>query len=511
MQPRLGWPRLRATILFGAVAIAMQSASIVPVRGGPPPAAINHSLTTLAAAVVVVGDFFAPTSAEAHYPAVDLADIAEHSTAAVVNISSTQIAKAPDNPEESPPGEDPLFRQFFGLPPGFSIPKERRTQSLGSGVLVSTDGVVLTNNHVVENADEIRVTLSDKREFDAEIIGTDPQSDVAVLRLKGDIKNLHALPFGDSDQLRLADTVLAIGNPFGIGQTVTMGIVSATGRANVGIADYEDFIQTDAAINPGNSGGPLLNIRGELVGINTAIVSRSGGYQGIGFAIPSNMAHQIMSSLVETGKVQRGWLGVAIQPVDRDLAEALGIDQGHGVLVADVSEKGPAAEAGIERGDVVTAIDGKPIDSTGQLRNIVAGHRVGTKIKVDVIRDKKEKTFHVELGELPKGKGGEPQQESRDEKGLLAGLTVANLNAENREHFQVPAGVENGVLVTALDRNAAAAKAGIMPGDVILEINRKPLRNIDDLKKLADKAPADKAVLLLVARQGGTSFILIKP
>jgi len=511
MQPRPGLIRLCTALLFGAVIGANVSGSILSIPQSVPRAVTQQTGTTLTRAAEDVLGLLAPASAEAHYPAVDLADVAERSTAAVVNVSSTKTPKAPGDSGESPSMEDPFFRQFFGLPPGFSMPKQRRSQSLGSGVVVSADGIVLTNNHVVENADEIRVTLDDKREFDATVIGADPKSDVAVLRLKGDLKNLHVLPFGDSDQLRLADTVLAIGNPFGVGQTVTMGIVSATGRANVGIADYEDFIQTDAAINPGNSGGALLNIRGELVGINTAIVSRSGGYQGIGFAIPSNMARQIMTSLVETGKVQRGWLGVAIQPVDRDLAEALGIDQGRGVLVADVTAKSPAAEAGIERGDVITNIDEKPIDSTGQLRNIIAGHRVGTRIKVDVIRDKTAKVFQVELGELPQGKEDEPQQQEHSEKGLLSGISVAGLTAENRDQFQIPAAVDKGVLVTSVERNCAAAKAGVVPGDVIMEINRKQVRNVADFRGLAAKAADGKSALLLLARQEGTAFVLVKP
>ncbi|MBI5505577.1 MAG: DegQ family serine endoprotease [Deltaproteobacteria bacterium] len=511
MQPGFGWTRLCTVALSGAVAGAILTGSVVSTPEQLHSPACRPASSALRCAVERVSELLTPAAAEAHYPAVDLADVAERATAAVVNISSTKISKVPEHLDESPSMDNPLFRQFFGLPPGFSLPQERRTQSLGSGVIASADGMVLTNNHVVEQADEIRVTLADRREFDAEIVGRDPKSDIAVVRLKGDLANLHVLPFGDSDQLRLADTVLAIGNPFGVGQTVTMGIVSATGRANVGIADYEDFIQTDAAINPGNSGGALLNIRGELVGINTAIVSRSGGYQGVGFAIPSNMAREIMNSLVATGKVQRGWLGVAIQPIDRDLAEALGVDQGRGVLVADVTANGPAAEAGIERGDVITAIDGKAIESTGQLRNIVAGHQIGTKVKVDVIRDKKEKTFRVGLGELPRGKDDEPQQESRNAEGPLSGLTVDNLTADTRERFEVPAAVARGALVTGIQRNAAAARTGVTPGDVILEINRKQVRNADDFRSLAAKVADDESALLLLARRGGTAFLLVKP
>jgi len=504
---RTGWARLCAAGLVGAgIGVASM---MIPFRGASPLAALPAS-PALTRAANGVADALSPASAEAHYPAVDLADVAEQATAAVVNISSTQIIKAPEGGEDIPLPEDPLFRRFFGAPPGMSHPKSERAQSLGSGVIVSSDGYILTNNHVVDHADTIHVTLADRREFDAKVVGTDPRSDIALLHLKGDVKNLHVLPFGDSDKLRLADTVLAIGDPFGIGETVTMGIVSAVGRANVGIADYEDFIQTDAAINPGNSGGALVNVHGELVGINTAIVSRSGGNQGIGFAIPSNMARQIMTSLRETGKVQRGWLGVAIQPVDRDLAEALGIEQGHGVLVADVTAKSPAASAGIERGDVIMAIDGKPMESTGQLRNTVASTRIGTKIKIDVIRDKKPQSLTVTVGELPKEKEEQAEtEEGGKTEGLLAGVTVSNLTAEVRQQLEIPKTVEKGAVVTDIDRDSAAARAGVMPGDVIIEINRKPVRNAADFRTLAGKA--EKSALLLVVRQGGTAFILVKP
>jgi serine protease Do len=455
-----------------------------------------------------------PAAAEAHYPSVDLAEIAEKATASVVNISSTKRVKAPGglgNGEGggSPFMDDPFFRRFFQLPPGQGIPQERRAQSLGSGVLVDDDGVVLTNNHVVDGADEIKVTLADGREFDAELVGADPQSDVAVIRLQGKPSGLRALPFGDSTRLRLADTVLAIGNPFGVGQTVTMGIVSATGRANLGIADYEDFIQTDAAINPGNSGGALLNIRGELIGINTAIVSRSGGYQGIGFAIPSNMARSIMKSLMDTGTVERGWLGVSIQPLDRDLAEAMGIDQAHGVLVADLTPDGPAKKAGLQRGDVILSIDGKDVKSTGELRNIVASHPAGKSVSVLLVRDGKRLDLDVTLGSLPtKSAPGQPAARAAV-KGLLGGVSVSDLGPEVRRKFNIPAKIDEGAVLVEVDPRSAIARAGIAPGDVVIQVGQAPVKDATGFRALASKVEGDSA-LLLVARESGTIFVLVK-
>jgi len=456
--------------------------------------------------------FLQPRDAEAHYPAVDLAEVAEQVIHSVVNISSTKVIKGGSDDGEgggTPFQDDPFFRKFFQLPPGQSIPQERRAQSLGSGVIVSSDGVVLTNNHVVENADEIKIALDDNREFDAELIGADPQSDVAVVRIKNPPSGLKPITMGDSSALRLADTVLAIGNPFGVGQTVTMGIVSATGRANLGIADYEDFIQTDAAINPGNSGGALINVRGELVGINTAIASRTGGYQGIGFAIPSNMAKGIMTSLLQTGKVERGWLGVSIQPLDRDLADALGIDQAHGVLVADVSPDGPAKAAGIQRGDVILSVDGHDVKSTGELRNLVASHASGKSVSITIVRDKKKQDIDVTLGSLPGGKTAPAKAPKAAATGLLGGVEVTDLSAETRRKFEVPEKVDSGAVVSAVEPRSAAAKAGIGAGDVIIQIDQNPVTNADQFRKLADKVSGDSA-LLLVARENGTMFVLVK-
>ncbi len=324
-----------------------------------------------------------------------IADVAERALPSVVNISLTKLSRL-----QAPA----MFPFFFGPGPGQGQQGqqgERREQGMGSGVIVSSDGYVITNNHVVEDAQDIKVTLNDRREFDAEVVGTDPKSDVALIRLKDAPGGLRPIQIGDSSALRLGDVVLAIGNPFGVGQTVTMGIVSAKGRADVGIVDYEDFIQTDAAINPGNSGGALIDTEGRLVGINTAILSRSGGYQGIGFAIPTNMAIPIMESLKKYGKVTRGWLGVSIQDVDKELSHAMKLPTTEGVLIADVQPGSPAGRSGLKRGDVVTKVDAKPVTTTGQLRNAIASSGANRKVTLELYRDGKLQTLAVSLGESP--------------------------------------------------------------------------------------------------------------
>jgi serine protease Do len=431
---------------------------------------------------------------------ISVADVAEQSLPSVVNISITPKAKA----HQSPMFRDPFFREFFRHFNPRGAPPPRRERSLGSGVIVSADGIVITNNHVVAKASKIRVILSDKREFRAKVVGTDPKSDLAVLRLKG-AKNLKPIKLGDSDKLRLGDVVLAIGNPFGVGQTVTMGIVSAKGRANMGIVDYEDFIQTDAAINPGNSGGAMINMHGELVGINTAILSRSGGYQGIGFAIPSNMVRPIMKSLLKRGKVIRGWLGVVIQDVTRDLVQAMKLSTKSGVLISDVDRSGPAYKAGLKRGDVVVKLNGKKVSSTGRLRNLVASAGAGAKVKLEFYRKGSLKTLRVKLAELP-GKLGAASSYSGAEGGVLD-LSVGPLNRDNRRAFNIPARVKYGVVVESVGRNSAASVAGIKPGDVILEVNRAKITSV---RRFSQSLHAAKdQVLLLIYRQGSTMFMIL--
>ena len=459
----------------------------------------------LSAAAILPHPAFAYAQSS-HDGAVSIADIAEKSLPAVVNISSTKVIKQQGRPM-SPFFNDPFFRHFFGqrFGPRGQMPRQRREKSLGSGVIVSKKGIVLTNNHVVEHADEIKVTLSDKREFEAEIVGTDPKSDLAVIKLKGKAPDLSPLSFGDSARLRLGDVVIAIGNPFGVGRTVTMGIVSAKGRADVGIVDYEDFIQTDAAINPGNSGGALINMRGELVGINTAILSRSGGYQGIGFAIPSNMARPIMESLRKNGKVVRGWLGVAIQDLKPQMAQALGVKAKNGVLISDVTKGSPAEKAGLKRGDVALTLNGETLDSTGRLRNLVAAAGSGATVKLKVMRGDERLDVEVKLGEMPATMGGVAKLDS--DQGVLGGLTLSGVNEANRRKYDIPDRITQGVVVQEVAPNSRAAGSGIRQGDVILELDRQVVGNVEQFTKRYKSAKG--RLLLLVYRRGSTVYLLL--
>ena len=339
-------------------------------------------------------------------------------------------------------------------------------------------------------------------------MGTDPKSDLAVIKIKGDVSNLTPVEFGDSGRLRLGDIVLAIGNPFGVGQTVTMGIVSAKGRTDLGIEAYEDFIQTDAAINPGNSGGALINSEGKLVGINTAILSRSGGYQGIGFAIPSNMASPIMDSLKKSGKVVRGWLGVAIQDVDQELAEAMKLPFATGILLSDVKSGTPAAKAGLARGDVVLKVDGKVVDTSGQFRNVIAASGSKRKVHLDYLRDGKPAAADVELGEMPDTEVAAAADPSSSQSGALDGMMLEGLTPQNRSAFELDDAVKQGVVITRLDPQSNAARSGLRPGDVVLEVNRVRIDTPQRFQELYAKSKG--RVLLLVNRHGSTSYLVIR-
>ncbi|TMQ07623.1 MAG: DegQ family serine endoprotease [Deltaproteobacteria bacterium] len=430
-----------------------------------------------------------------------IADVAAQVTPSVVNVFSERQV---NRPEMSPFSQDPFFHYFFDLPGRDERGAQRapqRERSLGSGVIVASDGVIMTNNHVVANADTVRVALKDGRELDAKVVGTDPQSDIAVLRVNA--KQLPAIQIADSSRSRIGDLVLAIGNPFGLGQTVTMGIISATGRANVGITDYEDFIQTDAAINPGNSGGALVDMDGKLVGINTAIASRTGGYQGIGFAIPSSMAMQVENAILHGGKVTRGWLGVAIQDVTPDLAKQMDLTARHGVLVSDVTRDSPAAKAGLQRGDVVVSVDGASINDSAHLRNAIALAGKGKQLSLQIERHGKPMTVPVTLGETPAGQGGQGGSTIVDD-GILSGLAVQPLDRALRGQLHVPADVD-GVVVTKLDRRGPMAATGLREGDVIVEVNRKPVTSVDAFRDAARSA-TDSA-LLLVYRDGATIYL----
>lgn len=434
-----------------------------------------------------------------------MADVAENAVRGVVNISTTRVVSGRLGRGRAPLN-DPFFEYFFGPGGQRAIPGDRRAQALGSGVIVSPDGIILTNNHVVDGADGITVMLFDGREMEAELVGADPKSDLAVLRLTKKVGGLQAIPIGDSDKLRLAETVIAIGNPFGLGNTVTSGIVSAKGRANMGIVDYEDFIQTDAAINPGNSGGALLNARGQLVGINTAIVSETGGYQGIGFAIPSNMALGILNSILENGRVVRGWMGVVLQDLNPDLAAGLGMREAEGVLISDVPEGTPADKAGLRRGDVILKVGGEKIDSSTRLRNVIASRGAGARVQMTVLRDSSEIQVTVELGEQPSQyyAGGS----GKDSKGALEGLEVGDLTPETRQDYRIPGGVKSGVVVTDVERGSAAARGGLRPGDVVLEVNRKKVDSVSDFRTAYEQSKS--RVLLLIVRHGHTVFLTIQ-
>jgi serine protease Do len=441
-------------------------------------------------------------------------EVAAVATPSVVNISTTRVIKSR---EEAPFDlfEDPFFRRFFGDQfPHPNIPKEHKEQSLGSGVIVSDDGYIVTNNHVIEKAQEIKVLLLNKKDYKAKLIGADPKTDIAVIKI--DATGLPALPWGDSNKLKVGEIVFAIGNPFGLNQTVTMGIISAVGRANVGIADYEDFIQTDAAINPGNSGGAMINARGELIGINTAILSRTGGYQGIGFAVPSSMARQVIDSLVKYKKVVRGWLGVSIQEVTSDLAEEFSVRDLKGALVSGVMKGSPAEKAGIKQGDVILQFNGKTVEDTGHLRNMVSQTPVGSRVKVAVLRQKKELELEVAIAELPKKMAespageGESGEAPEEESTVLSGMSVRDLTPDISRRFGLEEG-EKGVVVMKVETNSRVYEAGVRPGDVILQINQKSVSTLEEYKKIASKIKAKERILLLIRRKGQDLFVSVKP
>jgi serine protease Do len=430
---------------------------------------------------------------------VDIPSLFKGVSPAVVNISTTQVVRFNRPRMRSPFGhQDPFedfWNNFFG-----NMPREQKRKSLGSGFIVSADGYILTNNHVVEKADEISVTLLDKEEFKAEVVGTDPKTDIALIKIKAG-KNLPFVNLGDSEKLEIGEWVLAIGNPFGLGHTVTTGIVSAKGRI-IGSGPYDDFIQTDASINPGNSGGPLFNLKGEVVGINTAIIQ---GGQGIGFATPIHLAKSVLGQLKEKGKVTRGWLGVYIQRLTPDMAESLSVPGKKGALVADVTKDGPAEKAGIKSGDVIVKFDGKDVNDEHELPQIVATVKPGRKVDVKVIREGKEKTIPVTIGEMeaePVRRAGSPDLT----KGL--GLTVQEITPEIAKHLDI----ENtkGVIVTAVDPGSPSDGAGFQEGDVIRQINRQAISNAAEFQKMLKKVKEEKTVLFLVERGDARIFLAVK-
>ena len=419
-----------------------------------------------------------------------LAPMLENVTPAVVNIATEGRVKQ----RQSPLFSDPFFRHFFKIP---DQPIERKTSSLGSGVIVDSErGLVLTNNHVIANAIQITVTLRDGRQVEAEIVGADPETDIAVLKMTAE--NLTALTTTDSDDLRVGDFVVAIGNPFGLGQTVTSGIISALSRSGLGIEEYEDFIQTDASINPGNSGGALVNLRGELVGINTAIFSQSGASHGIGFAIPINLALRIMEQILDTGEVKRGFLGVTIQDITPELAEAFGLKRKNGALINKILKDSPADKAGLLPGDIVISIDGKKIRNANDVRNRIGLLPIGEKIEFKLLRDGKEFDSVVLVEEVVK-----KETKPKVSNDLLKGVTVGDIQ-KGSPYF----GKIKGVLVLETQRGSRAWKSGLRVNDVITSVNKNPIKNLDEFLSAVDKK--EDALLFRIVRGNMATFIVIK-
>jgi serine protease Do len=430
------------------------------------------------------------------------AELVKEASPSVVNISTVKVIKGGEEREPMTPfGPQDPFRDFFDRFFRDQMPREFKQQSLGTGFIIDKDGFILTNNHVVEKTDEIKVRMSDDKEYVAKIIGRDPKTDLALIKIEPD-HSLTPLPMGDSDKLEVGEWVIAIGNPFGLGNTVTAGIVSAKYR-QIGMGSYENFIQTDASINPGNSGGPLLNTKGEVIGINTAIFTRSGGSVGIGFAIPINMAKDLLPQL-KKGKVVRGWLGVMIQAITPELQEKLDLKDEKGALVADVTAGGPADKAGIKRGDVIVSFDGRAIEEMKDLPYIVASTPVGKEVTVEVIRKGRMEQVQVKIGELEAEKETPEQVEEKPN----LGLTVHELTPELAGGYGLSE--TSGLVVVAVEGNSPAADAGIRPGDLILEIDQVPMKDLDQFNKKISSYKDGDTVLFLVKRRGTTLYLTLK-
>ena len=489
--------RLPHLVLGGAVLLAVSSLAVA----GKSDRKVATDKTKPAPIRLVVDE--RPVSRDGKFT-TSFAPVVKRVAASVVKITTSTKARQ-TSMNEAPWLDNPTLRRFFGEDAERSGRRGLRRppqQGVGSGVVVTKDGYILTNNHVVDGTDEVKITLQDGRELSAKVIGKDPKSDVAVVKVE--TTDLPFIEVADSDQIEVGDLVLAVGNPFGIGQTVTMGIVSATGRAHMGL-DYEDFIQTDAAINPGNSGGALVDAEGRLIGINTAILSRSGGNQGIGFAIPTNLARDVMENLVKDGKVTRGYLGVMIQDITPALAKEFNLKDSKGALIGDVVPNGPAEKAGLRTGDIVVEFNGKAVEDARHLKLAVARVKPGEKASTKVLRDGSSKSLEVTVKELP---GSEKiAKADADDSEALKGVAVGDLDESTREQFKVPSHVK-GAVVLEVAGDSAAREAGLKPGDIILEINKHPVKGAEDAVRLTEKATG-KTTLLRVWSDGGSRYLVV--
>jgi serine protease Do len=476
---------LRSSALFG-LAVFCVHASVSSIAAQQPPQTRGGITTT-----------FAP--------------VVEKVAPSVVTVFTTQTVS---RGQTALSFSDDALRQFFGgrAPQNQG---QQTLQGLGSGVIVSPDGYILTANHVVSGADEIMIGLgNDLRRFKAKKVGTDPGTDVALLKI--DENNLPSVNFADSDKARAGDIVLAIGNPFGLRQTVTMGIISAVGRGGIGIVDYENFIQTDAAINMGNSGGALVDIEGRLLGINTAIFSRSGGNQGIGFAIPANLAREVMQSLRDKGRVVRGYIGTSVQSLTPEIADAMKLKgQPTGALVAEVEPNAPAAKAGIKTGDVITAVNGKKVNDPRELRLMIGSMAPGTNAHVEINREGQTKTFDIKLAEMPPGAADEGTETSSEETAqpekttVFGGVAVANITDDIRTGLNLPKDVQ-GAVIADIDAESPAAKAGLREGDVIQEVNKQPVKSAKDLLAISKKLKPNEKILMRVYSQGRSGYVALE-
>ena len=485
----------RLTTRYRAAAVAVVVAAIAAIVGFAPHLAFTSTAAPL------WSDRPVAVSPAATVPAPNWVDLAKTLKPAVVNISTKRMDQ--QSPAQNPFGDNEQLRDFFkqfGIPQGS---QPHAVRSLGSGFIVNSDGYIVTNNHVVDGATEIRVKMDDGRQLSGKLVGRDPKTDLALLKVEA--SGLPVIPFGDSGQLRVGEPVMAIGNPFGLEQTVTTGIVSATGRV-IGQGPYDDFIQTDASINPGNSGGPLINSRGQVVGINNAIYSQTGGSVGIGFAIPINQVKPVVTQLASTGKVTRGWLGVSIQPLTPELAKGFQMSENSGALVASVQPDSPAARAGLKAGDVVTQYDGQNIAHPGDLSRRVANTPVGRKVALNVIRDGKPITLDVTVAQMEES-GQQVASASDDESKGALGLSVESITPDKAREMKLAD--SHGVLVRGVRDGSPAENAGIRPGDVITEVDHQKVPDVAQMKRVLDNHPKGSPIVVMIQRDGASIYVAL--